>query len=319
MIDFTVVIPTYNGASRVPDVLEKLRSQTGTENINWEIIVVDNNSSDETANVIQDMIVSWQEVVPLQYVFEAQQGIAFARQQGVEFAQGEFIGFLDDDNFPYSDWVLQSYLFGKQSSKVGAYGGQNHPIYQVDPPLNFKRIQSFLAIRESGEEPFLFCPEKLQLPAGAGLVVRKKAWLDHIPHKLFNIKRGGNDYEISLNLYKAGWEIWYNPKMHLDHYIPSSRLDKNYLLSLAHLYGLKCCQLRMLITPVWKKPIVLLRIMLGGFKRYIKHQLQYKHQIETDIVASCELEFFRATIISPFYFLKQKIYRERNSSFQKEQ
>ncbi|HAO12943.1 MAG TPA: glycosyl transferase, partial [Planktothrix sp. UBA8407] len=59
MIDFTVVIPTYNGASRIPDVLEKLRSQTGTENIAWEIIVVDNNSSDQTADVVQNMIASW--------------------------------------------------------------------------------------------------------------------------------------------------------------------------------------------------------------------------------------------------------------------
>ncbi|MCF3608255.1 glycosyltransferase [Planktothrix agardhii 1033] len=71
MIDFTVVIPTYNGASRVLDVLEKLRLQTGTENITWEIIVVDNNSNDQTADVVQNMIISWQEIFPLKYVFEA--------------------------------------------------------------------------------------------------------------------------------------------------------------------------------------------------------------------------------------------------------
>ena len=303
MIDFTVVIPTYNGASRVPDVLEKLQLQTGTENITWEIIVVDNNSNDQTADVVQNMIAFWQEVVPLRYVFEVQQGIAFARQQGVEFAQGEFIGFLDDDNLPHCDWVLQSYLFGKQYPKAGAYGGQNHPVYQVDPPPNFKRIEGFLAIRESGEKPFLFCPEQLQLPAGAGLVVRKKTWLDHVPPVLKNIGGGGDDYEVCLNLHKAGWEIWYNPKMHLDHDIPSSRLEKKYLVSLAHLYGLKCCNLRMLITPIWKRPIVFFKIMLGGVKRYIKHKIQYKQDLKTDIVVACELEFFKATAISPFYFL----------------
>ncbi|MEY3330140.1 MAG: hypothetical protein RLZZ115_3025 [Cyanobacteriota bacterium] len=311
MIDFTVVIPTYNGSSRVPDVLEKLQLQTGTENITWEIIVVDNNSNDQTADVVQNMIISWQEVFPLKYVFEAKQGIAFARQKGVEESQGELIGFLDDDNFPNSDWVLQAYLFGQEHPKAGSYGGQIHGIYEVKPPENFKRIEHLLlAIRESGDQSFLFCPEQLKLPSGAGLVVRKQAWLDHVPLQLMNTGRGGNDYEISLNLYKGGWEIWYNPEMHLNHYIPSDRLEKKYLLSLASLYGLKSCEFRMLITPKWKKTITFFKVMLGGIKRYIQHQIKHKKDIEIDIVAACELKFFRASAISPFYFLQKVIFKK---------
>ncbi|MBE9144577.1 hormogonium polysaccharide biosynthesis glycosyltransferase HpsE [Planktothrix mougeotii] len=311
MIDFTVVIPTYNGAIRVPDVLEKLRSQKGTENITWEIIVVDNNSHDQTANIIQEIITSWDELFTLRYIFEKQQGIAFARQRGVEESQGELIGFLDDDNFPDENWVLQAYLFGQEHPKAGSYGGQIHANYQVEPPQNFKRVEHLLlAIRESGDQPFLFCPEQLQLPSGAGLVVGKKAWLDHVPSKLVNTGRGGNDYEISLNLYRGGWEIWYNPKMHLDHYIPSERLDKKYLLSLASLYGLKSCEFRMLITPTWKKPLVFFKVMLGGIKRAIQYQIQHQKDINFDIVAACELKFFRASAISPFYFLQKAIFKK---------
>lgn len=307
-MDFSVVIPTYNGANRLPLVVKKLRSQTTTVSLQWEVIIVDNNSKDQTAQVIENLKKQWHSDVPLRYVFEPQQGIAFARQRGVEEAKGELIGFLDDDNLPASDWVLQSYLFGKEHPTAGAYGGQIHAAYQVDPPLNIERVEHLLlAIRESGDEPFLFCPEQLQLPSGAGLVVRKQAWLDHVPSQLMNTGRGGNDYEISLNLYKAGWEIWYNPNMHLEHDIPSHRLDKNYLLSLASLYGLKSCEFRMLVTPAWKKPIIFFKVMLGGLKRTIKHQLQYKQDIETDLVAACELEFFRASSLSPFYFLQQNI------------
>lgn len=54
MLDFTVAIPTYNGANRLPLVLEKLRSQINTENISWEVIIVDNNSSDNTSKIVQD-------------------------------------------------------------------------------------------------------------------------------------------------------------------------------------------------------------------------------------------------------------------------
>lgn len=309
-MDFSVVIPAYNAENRISAVLEKLRLQTGTEQISWEIIVVDNNSTDRTAEVISNWQQQWDFQSPLRYVFEPQQGIAFARQRGVETALGEFVGFLDDDNFPYPDWLIQSYLFGKEHSKAGAYGGQNHPRYEVDPPPSFKRIQGFLAIRESGDKPFLFSPEKLQLPAGAGLVVRRQAWLDHVPALLKNTGGGGDDYEISLNLYKAGWEIWYNPKMHLDHDIPARRFDKNYLLSLARSYGSKSYQLRMLITPIWQQPIVFLKTILGGIKRSISHQIRYKEKIKTDTVAACELQFFQSSALSPFYCLKQTIIKK---------
>ena len=307
-MNFSVVIPTYNGAHRLPFVLKQLRSQTQSEAFNWEVLIIDNNSTDHTAQVIHDFQKHWRVDVPLRYVYEPEQGIAFARQRGVEEAKGELIGFLDDDNLPALDWVLQSYLFGKNHPKAGAYGGQIHAAYQVEPPANIERVEHLLlAVRESGDEPFLFCPEQLQLPSGAGLVVRKQAWLDHVPSQLMNTGRGGNDYEISLNLYKAGWEIWYNPKMHLEHDIPSHRLEKNYLLSLASLYGLKSCEFRMFISPGWKKPIVFFKVMLGGLKRTIKHQIQYQQELEKDIVAACELEFFKASSLSPFYFLQQNV------------
>jgi len=52
-LDFTVAIPTYNGESRLPELLERLKNQLHTENLSWEIIVVDNNSTDNTAKIVQ--------------------------------------------------------------------------------------------------------------------------------------------------------------------------------------------------------------------------------------------------------------------------
>jgi hypothetical protein len=50
--------------------------------------------------------------------------------------------------------------------------------------------------------------------------------------------------------------------------------------------------------------------MLGGIKRYIQHQIKHKKDIKIDIVAACELEFFRASAISPFYFLQKVIFKK---------
>jgi Glycosyltransferases involved in cell wall biogenesis len=314
MIDFTVVIPTYNGASRIPDVLEKLRSQTGTENIAWEIIVVDNNSSDQTADVVQNMIASWHEVFRLRYVFEVQQGLAFARQRGVEESQGELIGFLDDDNFPDENWVLQAYLFGKQYPKAGAYGGQVHGDFEVTPPDNFDNIQGFLALRERGTKANLYQPEILSLPTGAGLVVRKKAWCSSVPSKLTLIGRvnnsmiGGEDWEALIYIYKAGWEIWYNPEMHLKHKIPAYRLQRDYLLKLIHDSCLCFVPLKMMVIKDHQKANVLFRSFLGNIYNLILYYLKYHNQSPKNLVDECEIKIYLSRIHSFFYWFKNLRY-----------
>ncbi len=62
------------------------------------MIVVDNNSTDITAEIVESYQPNWPQSVPLRYAFAPKQGAAFARQRAVEKAKGEFIGFLDDDN-----------------------------------------------------------------------------------------------------------------------------------------------------------------------------------------------------------------------------
>lgn len=311
LVDFTVAIPTYNGASRLPLVLERLRQQVNTENFLWEIIIVDNNSKDNTAQVVSDYQVKWLSNVPLRYCFEAEQGIAFARQRAVLEAKGELIGFLDDDNLPDENWVAYAYSFGKEHPKAGAYGGQIHADFEVEPPANFKRIQSFLAIRERGNKTHKYKPENLNLPPGAGMVIRKQAWCENVPNRLVRTSRGGNDFEVLLHLHKGGWEIWYNPAMHIYHLIPKSRLEKDYLIPLIRNAGLCICQLRLIKTKPWQKPIIMARIMLGSLRRAVLHLLKYRGQVKTDLIAACEMEFLLSSFASPFYYVKTSLFHRK--------
>src|SRR6476469_6477868 len=180
-MDLTVAIPTYNGAARLPLILERLRSQNNSESIAWEIIIVDNNSTDDTAAVVQQYQANWPDSYPLKYYFEAEQGAAFARQRAIREAQGDLVGFLDDDNLPTLQWLSAAYEFAQTHPQAGAYGGQIHGEYEVDPPANFEQIQAFLAIRQRGPEPNLYEPERISLPPAASLVVRRQAWLQHVP------------------------------------------------------------------------------------------------------------------------------------------
>ncbi|MGD1701970.1 hormogonium polysaccharide biosynthesis glycosyltransferase HpsE [Dapis sp. BLCC M229] len=311
-VQFTVAIPTYNGEKRLPKVLDKLREQINTEHFYWEIIVVDNNSKDNTAAVVQDYQKNWSEAYDLRYCFEAEQGLAFARQKAIEEAKGELIGFIDDDVFAAPDWVSMAYKFAQEHPKAGAYGGQIHGNFEVEPPKNFERIKVFLAIRERGSKPHLYNPEKLIMPPGAALVVRKQAWCENVPSRLALIGRvngstlAGEDFETLLYIHKAGWEIWYNPTMEAYHQIPKRRLEKDYLIPLVRGCGLCICQLRMRNIKTWYQPIVMSKILLGSLRRVIKHLIEYRGQVKTDLIAACELEFFISSFLSPFFYLKMR-------------
>ncbi|HLO87537.1 MAG TPA: hormogonium polysaccharide biosynthesis glycosyltransferase HpsE [Nostocaceae cyanobacterium] len=314
-LDLTVAIPTYNGGQRIPELLEKLKKQKDTENIKWEIIVVDNNSNDNTAQTIQRYQKNWQLPYPLRYSFEPQQGAAYARKRGVAEAQGKLIGFLDDDNYPVENWVAAAYNFAQKYPQAGAYGSQIHPDWEVEPPENFQRISPFLAITERGNQPLLYQAQKRLLPPSAGLVVRRQAWLESLPEKTILTGRvtgnmlASEDLEVLSYIQKAGWEIWYNPEMEIYHRIPKSRLEKEYLIPFMRGIGLSRCVTRMVNTNKWVKPFVLIAYMLNDLRKIIVHFLKYRQQLKSNLVAACEMQLFLSSLISPFYLWKNGYFK----------
>ncbi|MEH1839269.1 MAG: hormogonium polysaccharide biosynthesis glycosyltransferase HpsE [Nostoc sp.] len=309
-LDISVAIPTYNGATRLPKILNKLLSQTGVEQLSWEIIIVDNNSYDNTSEIIHNYQNISEENYNLRYFLETEQGAAFARLRAVREARGQLIAFLDDDNLPAPDWLSEAYKFALEHPQAGAWSGQIHGDFEINPPENFERIQAFLAIREHGSNPHLFDADNLRLPPGAALVVRKKAWNESVPKVLIFKGRvgksmiGGEDLEPLLYLRKAGWQIWYNPTMHTYHQIPSWRLEKDYLINLARGCGLSIYELRIINTKNWQKPIVFVKTILGNLRRAFQHLIKYRGQLNTNLIALFEMEFYLASMMSPFYYLK---------------
>lgn len=307
MVDFTVAIPTYNGESRLPRVLDCLRSQIGTDAFSWEVIVVDNNSTDGTAQVVKTYQTSWPQSCPLRYGLELKQGAAFARLLAVRLAQGALIGFLDDDNFPSPHWVAAAYAFAQAHPQAGAIGSQIHAIYEVPPPDNFDRIAPFLAITQRGSRPRYYDPRFKLLPPSAGLVVRRQAWLEQVSAQPVLAGRcngkmlGGEDLEAISYIQQAGWEVWYNPAMEVDHQIPHWRLERPYLLSLFWGAGLSRHVIRMLGHPTWRRPIVFLAYLINDLRKIVLHLLHYRTQVRTDLVAACEMRLYLGSLISPFY------------------
>ena len=316
--EFTVAICTYNGEQRLPEVLERLRSQVNTEHFRWEILIVDNNSTDETAELIQAYQADWPQEYPIRYLFEGRQGSAYARQRAVQEAKSELIGFLDDDNIPALDWVAAAYAFAHAHPRAGAYASQIHGDFEVEPPRHFKRIAGFLAITERGSQPLLYNPRKKLLPPSAGLVIRKSVWGQHVP-QTFTLKgrvghsqgqaiaasEPGEDLELLLHIQNAGWEIWYNPEMEMHHKIPHWRFERDYLLAMFRGIGLSRYYTRMLSVKPWQRPPAAMAYILNDLRKIVWHWLKYRTVIRRDLVAACEMELFWHSLLSPFYHWKK--------------
>lgn len=318
MLDFTLAICTYNGADKIGYVLDKLLCQDDVENISWEIIVVDNNSNDNTAKLIEEYQKNWHKPYPLKYCFEPKQGLGFARQCAIEEAKGKLVGFLDDDNIPSVNWVKEAYLFGESHPQAGAYGSMIHGDFEITPPENFGRIGRFLAIGGSSK---VFCytsPEyeysyKGVLPPGAGIVVNREAWLNSVPKSLFlqgrvtGLKLQGNDIEAFLYLKKSGWEIWHNPKMEIYHKIPKQRLQRDYLIKLMRGIGLSRYYTRMLSWKSWQKPFIIILYIINDIRKIFIHVLKYGKLYKTDTVYAAEKEFLVNSLFSPFIAWQHRV------------
>lgn len=309
-INITIAIPTYNGAHRLPTLLQLLQNQINTECITWEIIVVDNNSTDDTAKIVHEYQKNWRHAFPLKYCLETQQGAAHARKRAVSEAQGTLIGFLDDDNYPEPNWVYTAYTFSTEHPKCGAYASQIHPAWETEPPPNFKRITPFLAITERGDIPLLYDKRKKMLPPSAGLVVRKQAWQQSIPQNPILTGRAngnmltGEDTEMLSYIQKAGWEIWYNPAMEIHHQIPHWRLQKEYLIPFFRGIGLSRYVTRMVNIKPQLRAFACFAYMINDLRKIITHVIKYRRRAFTELVAACEMQLFVSSLVSPFSTLR---------------
>lgn len=312
-LDFSVVIPTYNGENRLAMVLECLRWQINTEQLNWEVIVVDNNSTDNTANVVQAYQRKWHKHVPLRYAFELKQGAAYARHKAIRIAASPLIGFLDDDTLPGMTWLISAYQFAQAYPHAGVIASRIQGSFETTPPDNFERIASLLALTERGSQPLLYAPQKKVIPPSAGMVVRRQAWLDNVPEELVLTGRTstsmltGEDTESIIHIQRAGWDVWYNPQMRLQHQIPSTRLTRQYLQKLCRGIGLSRYRTRMLSLSHWQRLPMLLLYMANDIRKIVHHCLHYRQDVIHDDVAACELVLYLASLVSPLFMAQRSI------------
>ncbi len=240
----SVVIPTFNGAFRFPRVLAALADQTAPDG-SFEVLVVDNASTDNTAEVAE-RDPSTQRLrdrgVDVRVVPEPRQGTTLARIRGVREAQSTLICFLDDDNIPEREYVANG-LSAFEDRTLALAVSRISARWEVAPPPSILKRQHLFAINDYlGDCAQDWGAEATLVPTvTAGLWVRRAAFLRAIPLDRIDLLMsgrigsrlvGGEDIEIGLLFGKAGYRRGYAPSLRIAHEIPRERFETTYVIRL---------------------------------------------------------------------------------------
>jgi len=239
-VNLSLIIPTWNNSERLVRTLRALQNCTGPPNARWELILVDNNCTDETRRVAERMSA----LLPLVYVLEPRQGLSRARNAGLAAASGELIAFLDDDMKACSEW-LATYWGAYREKPTGFYfGGPIIPEYESDMPgSELTRIAAFgslVGLDFGSEERALSWPEALQsnwacpadpLRAVGGFDVR--LGLDGSLKR----QRVGEEFDIMNRLNEAGLQPWYLPGARVRHFVPAKKCAYRHVAARAEAHG----------------------------------------------------------------------------------
>jgi glycosyltransferase involved in cell wall biosynthesis len=307
-IELTVAIRAYNAADRLPRLLEHLRAQVVPATVNWEIVVVDNQSTDGTAAIVQSFQARWQPPGGLHYVFEPELGSAIARRRAMTVARGRWVGFLDDDTWPTATWVAEVVAVARSHPQAGAFNGIIRGDFEQPPPPHFDRIASYLAITDRGPTPFVYGHRgDGVLPPGAGLVIAKEAWQRSVPTTLaiggpmgtaLAIK--GEDLETLVHLQKAGWPILHAPSLVIYHHIPAQRLERDYLWRLGYSVGQGQHHIRQARLKSWQRPAYTLLYALNDGGRALVYYATHRTALPHDGVVACQMAKLWGNLLGPF-------------------
>lgn len=231
MIRLSVIISTYNRSAMLLQTLQSLVEQNASR-YEWECVVVNNNSTDDTAERVEEFITE-HSGFNLRMVNEPNQGLSYARNRGIRESEGEYIAILDDDEKVSPDFV-DAYieLFDSVGDAVAA-GGPIVAEYLIAKPdwmssYTERPIANTLYL---GDEikPF----PKDRIPGGGNMAIRRDAIrrygvfdtsLGYVGEDLV----GGEESDLFERLDIAEAKYYYVPKAVMYHLIPEQKLTKEY-------------------------------------------------------------------------------------------
>jgi glycosyltransferase involved in cell wall biosynthesis len=226
-IKISAIVCTYNGEKVLEKAIQSLLRQTLNKK-NYEILVVDNGSTDGTRNIIRQ----FQSEDNLRYIFEPELGLSKARNTGWQMAQGEFVAYLDDDAIACPKWLERILNTFRAVPEAGVIGGRVNPIWEAPRPtwLSDTMLIGLSVINWSEEPTFL--------NEGQSLLGGNVAYLRRLLKKTGGFSpelgRKGNcllsneENLLIMKIKEMGFKEYYHPGISIEHLVPADKLRKDW-------------------------------------------------------------------------------------------
>ena len=277
----SVIVCCYNSAARLPETLKHLAMQLVPGNISWEVIIVDNASTDSTSEIAEN---EWQKYdqpsEKLRIVNEKEPGLSYARQKGAQEASYKYLIFCDDDNWLNSSYISNAFIIMENDPKIGALGGKSTATTDDNQfPEWFESKQNGFAV--GSQSPVQGDVSQTCGLWGAGMVTRTELYLKSF-NKMYpsilvgrkgEILSSGEDTEFCYRLLLMGYRLFYDETLTFVHFISKERWSPDYIER-----SIKSCETgvfdsmelnkysllnKLVYTKKTLKPILIVKTFLG--------------------------------------------------------
>lgn len=219
----SVIVPSYNRAHYLNGALQSLTVQETDDRITYEVVIVDNASTDNTREVVEAFAASSQ--TPVRYLYEPNPGDAPPRNKGIRETDGDWLAFFDDDQFAEPRWLLNMLAVGEEQETT-VIGGPVHLdldetiIAQLSPACRntLREMKPY-----EGDQPY-----EEQVKPGTGNLMVARRLFDEIGLFAEDIKEGGSDWKLIKDARDHGEIPWYASKAKIRHRVDGNRMTPAY-------------------------------------------------------------------------------------------
>lgn len=240
MKKLSLIIATYNRCQSLLRLLGSVVSQTAPKEL-WECVVVNNNSSDDTAEAFAAFAFEHADC-NLRMVTEVKQGLSNARNCGIEASVGEYIAIVDDDE-TIEQCFIESYIeFFDSFPQAMAAGGAVRAVFESGRPRWMSHYTERMIANTLDLDIAVTLFPKNRVPAGGNMAFRREIF-DSVG--VFNPQlgrngqslMGGEENDLFARIRERGYDIFFVPNAAIDHYIPATKTTDVYFDRLSYNIG----------------------------------------------------------------------------------
>jgi glycosyltransferase involved in cell wall biosynthesis len=226
LTSFSIVICTYNGANRLGKTLEKINNLIVSEFFSFNVIIVDNNSSDNTFNYSKQLKKDYSKRLDLIVLQELTQGKIYAIETALDYSTSDWIVICDDDNWLRNDYLIIAYSLIESFKDVGIFGGVSNLFVNDDvtiPEWFIKNSLIYAVGDQYAKSTYVSYKENLW---GAGSILKRESLskcIKLVEPLILNFR--GEDSEIGYRFIILGYKLYFSSKLIFDHCIDFKRID----------------------------------------------------------------------------------------------